>query len=105
MTTSGSAPEAERVICEICLEEVPKSEASVSEARDYIAYFCSANCYRKWIGQRQGATEAGEPESEVQFGHGRSKVRDDRLKQIVKQHPQRDEPRVGSVEADDAPPP
>lgn len=44
------------------------------------------------------------PEAEVQVGHGRSKLKDTRLKRIVKQHPQRDEPRVDSVEPDEIPP-
>jgi hypothetical protein len=40
------------------------------------------------------------PEPEVQEGGNRSKVRDDALKRIIRQHPQRDEPRVDDVEAD-----
>ncbi len=42
----------ERVSCEICLKDVPKSEAAMAEARDYVAYFCGLDCYRKWIEQR-----------------------------------------------------
>jgi hypothetical protein len=45
------------------------------------------------------------PEPEVQQGNGRSKVRDDALKRVIKQHPQRDEPRVDSVEEEQPPPP
>ena len=47
---------------------------------------------------------APEPEPEIQLGHGRSKAKDDRLKRVLKQHPQRDEPRVDSVEPDETPP-
>jgi hypothetical protein len=46
----------ERVSCEICLKEVPKSEAAMSEAADYVAYFCGLDCYRKWL--EQGSAEA-----------------------------------------------
>lgn len=42
----------ERVSCEICLKEVPKSGAAMSEARDYVAYFCGLDCYQKWMQQR-----------------------------------------------------
>lgn len=41
---------------------------------------------------------------EVQTGHGRSKRKDERMKRVVKQHPQRDEPLVDSVEKYDLPP-
>lgn len=44
-------------------------------------------------------------EHEVQQGGGQSRVRDDEMKRIVRQHPLRDEPRVDSVEEDEAPPP
>jgi hypothetical protein len=43
-------------------------------------------------------------EAEVQQSGSRSKVKDDKVKRIVKQHPQRDEPRVDSVEERDLPP-
>jgi hypothetical protein len=43
-------------------------------------------------------------EAEIQQGHGRSKLKDTRLKRMVKQHPERDEPRVDSVEPDEMPP-
>lgn len=45
------------------------------------------------------------PEPEIQQGDGRSRTKDDQLKRIVKQHPQRDEPRVDSVEKNETPPP
>ena len=44
------------------------------------------------------------PEPEVRQGGARSRTGDDRLKRIVKQHPQRDEPKVDSVEPGDTPP-
>jgi hypothetical protein len=45
------------------------------------------------------------PEEAVQQGEGQSRVTDERLKQMVKQHPRRDEPKVDSVEPDELPPP
>lgn len=38
----------ERVPCEVCLKEVPGSEALVAEVEDYVAYFCGLDCYEKW---------------------------------------------------------
>jgi hypothetical protein len=45
-----------------------------------------------------------EPEPELQQGHGRSVSKEEGLKRIIKQHPQRDIPRVESVEPSEAPP-
>lgn len=58
MTTSDK-PEpvpVEHVACEICLKEVPLSEAIVPEATDYVAHFCGLDCYDKWKSQ-QGKTD------------------------------------------------
>ncbi len=41
---------------------------------------------------------------EVQQSGNRSKVKNDKVKRIIKQHPQRDEPRVNSVEELELPP-
>jgi hypothetical protein len=98
MTADARPTETTRVACEVCLKEVPRSEAAVAEARDYVAYFCGLECYEKWKSQRPAP-----PEADVQIGHGRSKVKDDRLKRVVRQHPKRDEPRVDSVEEDETP--
>jgi len=49
--------------------------------------------------------ESNTPEPEIQEGHTRGKARDDALKRVIKRHPQRDEPRVDSVEDMDLPPP
>jgi hypothetical protein len=104
MTTAGKPAGTERVTCEVCLKEVPRSEASVSETRDHVAYFCGPECYRKWFDRRQAAAGAAAPEPEIQLGHGRSKARDERVKRALRQHPQRDEPRVDSVEDNETPP-
>lgn len=45
----------ELVACEVCLKEVPKSEATVPEVADYVAYFCGLDCYQKWQQQAKAA--------------------------------------------------
>ena len=52
---SKSKPVAEQVPCEICLKEIPASEAKTAEAVDYVAYFCGLDCYEKWKEQNQRA--------------------------------------------------
>lgn len=47
-TIAAGAIDPERVACEVCLREVPRSEAIVPEAADYVAYFCGLECYEKW---------------------------------------------------------
>ena len=37
-----------KISCEICLKEIPESEAKSREASDYFAYFCGLDCYEKW---------------------------------------------------------
>ena len=53
MTTSDKPVEVERVVCEICLKEVPITEATVPEATDYIVHFCGLECYEKWKNPRE----------------------------------------------------
>lgn len=43
--------DAECVACEVCMKEVPKSEATIPEAMDYVVYFCGLDCYEKWKNQ------------------------------------------------------
>ena len=38
----------ERVSCEVCRKDVPKSESVVPEASDYLMHFCGLDCYEKW---------------------------------------------------------
>jgi hypothetical protein len=40
--------EPEHVACEVCLKEVPKSEATSPEATDYVIHFCGIDCYERW---------------------------------------------------------
>lgn len=53
MATQGKPVDIQQVACEICMKEVPKSEATVAEATDYVVYFCGLECYGKWIGQKE----------------------------------------------------
>jgi hypothetical protein len=78
--------EPEKVFCEVCLKAVPKSAASMAEARDHVAYFCGLDCYRKWA--NLPSSEAP-PELEIQVGHGRSKSKDERMKRLIRKTPQR----------------
>ncbi|MBT8117325.1 MAG: DUF3330 domain-containing protein [Gammaproteobacteria bacterium] len=36
------------VACDVCLKEIPHSEAGIVEAEDYVMYFCGLDCYRQW---------------------------------------------------------
>ena len=51
MTTNDKPVKVERVACEICLKEVPITEATVPEATDYVVHFCGLECYQKWKNQ------------------------------------------------------
>lgn len=44
--------EQDLVSCEMCLKEVPRSEAAVPEATDYVVYFCGLACYQQWQQQQ-----------------------------------------------------
>jgi len=60
MAVQSNAAPAEPVACEVCLKEVPKSEAAVAEAADYFLYFCGLDCFQKWqTGQGQSAPPGG----------------------------------------------
>jgi hypothetical protein len=58
MTTPAPPVETERVACDICLKEVPLSEAIVPEAVDYVAHFCGLTCYDQW---KNAASKSQEP--------------------------------------------
>ena len=40
--------EAPVVACEVCLKQIPKSEAKNAETEDYVLYFCGIECYGEW---------------------------------------------------------
>lgn len=68
MATNGKSTEVEQVACEMCLKEVPISEATVPEALDYVAHFCGLECYEKWKNQGSKVKKQGEKQGEKQ-GH------------------------------------
>lgn len=41
----------EIVECEVCLREIPISEAKMDEAADYVHHFCGLDCYARWRAQ------------------------------------------------------
>ena len=44
------SPETEdRVACEVCLREVPRSAGRAQECADYVRYFCGDDCYPQWL--------------------------------------------------------
>ncbi len=59
MTATDKPVETERVVCAVCLKEVPLSEAKVREATDYFVHFCGVECYEKWKNQ------GGKPDDQV----------------------------------------
>jgi len=63
MTTLDRPTDVERVACEICLKEIPRSEATVPEAADYVVYFCGLECYAKW---RRQTDAVAEPQKECE---------------------------------------
>ena len=36
------------ISCEVCLKEIPRSEALNSEVEEYVAYFCGLECFEAW---------------------------------------------------------
>ena len=52
MTEDEKSTSEQLVQCEICLKEIPKSEAKSAEAQDYVMHFCGLDCYEKWSKQQ-----------------------------------------------------
>jgi hypothetical protein len=38
----------ELVKCDVCLKQIPKSDAQRAETRDYVAHFCGLEFYEEW---------------------------------------------------------
>lgn len=53
MTPNDKPVTVETVACDVCMKEVPVSEATVPEASDYFVHFCGLECYAKWSEQSQ----------------------------------------------------
>lgn len=47
-TISTMPATAEVVSCEICLKEIPVSEATNAEGVEYFLYFCGPECFAQW---------------------------------------------------------
>lgn len=56
MNTQATTVAPAHVRCEVCMKEIPASEAIVPEASDYVAHFCGAQCYDQW--RKQAASPA-----------------------------------------------
>jgi Domain of unknown function (DUF3330) len=63
MAISDKPVEVPRISCEVCLKEVPISEATVFEATDYFVHFCGLECFEKWKNEGGKPKEAGEAPS------------------------------------------
>jgi len=61
MTSHEKPVELEPVQCDVCMKEVPASEAIVPEATDYVVNFCGLECYEKW--KEQGDKAKGQTNS------------------------------------------
>ena len=59
MATNDKPVDVEHVSCEMCLKEVPASEAMIPEASDYFVHFCGLECYAAWKKQAEKSAESG----------------------------------------------
>ena len=59
MATKEAPVALERVPCEVCLMEIPKSEAISEEASDYVAHFCGLECFEKWKAEEAKSKSPG----------------------------------------------
>ena len=53
MSEHEKPAQEEKVECNVCMKEVPVSEAKSEEAADYVVHFCGLDCYNKWKQQNQ----------------------------------------------------
>lgn len=60
MSKDDKPLKVERVACEVCMKEVPKSAAVVPEATDYVMHFCGLDCFEKWKGRGGGLDDHAE---------------------------------------------
>lgn len=59
MHTTTQQVQNELVSCEICLKEVPVSEAKNEEGADYVMHYFGLECYSQW---KQQTDEEAAPE-------------------------------------------
>lgn len=55
MSTAEKPTEPDLVACEICLKEIPVSEAKNEEVVDYVTHYFGLECYTVW--KHQGEKE------------------------------------------------
>jgi hypothetical protein len=60
--SAKGTPEPGAVQCSQCNREIPADEAIVSEAEDYVRYFCGQDCFDRW--HRQGLKDVDVPEDD-----------------------------------------
>jgi len=48
MQNTGETGSNVSIACNICLDQIPLSEARFEEASDYVLYFCGLECYQIW---------------------------------------------------------
>ena len=48
MSDKITPKEPEHVSCDICMKEIPPSEANSFEVVDYVVHFCGLECFNKW---------------------------------------------------------
>jgi len=53
MNKPDKTTESGRVSCEVCLKEIPISEAESDEALGYVVHFCGLECHEKWRAQQE----------------------------------------------------
>lgn len=61
MATNINSSEVGQVSCEVCMKEVPMSEATSVEATDYVLHFCGLECYAKWKAASENPDSKVEP--------------------------------------------
>ena len=54
--------EPQTVPCEVCLKEIPRSEALSAEATEYVVHFCGLDCYRAWAANAERRQPPSAPE-------------------------------------------
>ena len=53
----------EIIQCDICMKEIPASEARSAEARDYVSHFCGLECFDRW--SKQNSSEQVQEEDKA----------------------------------------
>lgn len=62
MTTTMRPTSVPIIQCDVCMKEIPASEAKSAEAQDYVMNFCGLECYDQW--RNNAAREHGAPKKD-----------------------------------------